>query len=38
VTEIAARLAMGMGRLEGSLNAMSHTKPAAEIWLGSSEQ
>lgn len=37
VTEIAARLAMGMGRLEGNLNSMSHTKPAAEIWLGSSE-
>jgi IclR family KDG regulon transcriptional repressor len=38
VTEIAARLAMGMGRLEGTLSSMSHTKPAAEIWLGSSEQ
>lgn len=38
VTEIAARLAMGMGRLEGNLNSMLHRKPAAEVWLGSSEQ
>lgn len=38
VTEIAARLAMGMGRLGGTLNTMSDTKPAAEIWLGSIEQ
>jgi IclR family transcriptional regulator, KDG regulon repressor len=38
VTEIAARLAMGMGRVEGTLNTMSQTKPASEIWLGPRDQ
>ena len=34
VTEIAARLAMGLGRVEGNFSTILNTKPAAEIWLG----
>jgi len=37
VTEIAARLAMGLGRVEGNFSTMLNTKPAAEIWLGPNE-
>jgi len=37
-TEIAARLAMGLGRIEGNFSSMSSAKPAAEVWLGSREQ
>lgn len=36
VTEIGARLAMGLGRIEGKLTNTMSTKHAAEIWLGSS--
>lgn len=38
VTEIAARLAMGLGRVEGSFSTVLNAKPAAEIWLGPSGQ
>lgn len=37
VTEIAARLAMGLARVEGNFSSMSSVKPAAEIWLAASE-
>ena len=38
VTEIAARLAMGLVRVEGSFSSVLSAKPAAEIWLGPGEQ
>ena len=38
VTEIAARLAMGLGRIEGNFSSVLSAKPAAEIWLGPGEQ
>ena len=38
VTEIAARLAMGLVRIEGNFSGILNAKPAAEIWLGPSEQ
>ena len=37
VTEIAARLAMGLVRVEGSFSSVLSAKPAAEIWLGPRE-
>jgi len=37
VTEIAARLAMGLRRVEGNYASMLSAKPAAELWLGPSE-
>jgi IclR family KDG regulon transcriptional repressor len=37
VTEIAARLAMGLGRVEGNFSSTWSAKPAAEIWLGPRE-
>lgn len=37
VTEIAARLAMGLGRVEGNFSSVLSAKPAAEIWLGPRE-
>jgi IclR family acetate operon transcriptional repressor len=38
VTEIAARLAMGLGRIEGNFSSVLRAKPAAGIWLGPREQ
>ena len=38
VTEIAARLAMGLVRVEGNFSSAPSAKPAAEIWLGPGEQ
>lgn len=38
VTEVGARLAMGLRRLEGNFSSNASTKPAAEIWLGPSER
>ena len=37
VTEIAARLAMGLGRAAGDFSGVSNAKPVAEIWLGPRE-
>jgi DNA-binding IclR family transcriptional regulator len=38
VTEVAARLAMGLRRFEGKFSNNVAAKPAAEVWLGPSER